>query len=188
MFIESFRNFDYKAFFFFYDLGKDYDWFYSLSLYAAKFGIVIFFLSFIYLILKRKIPAFLCALFSMGLAGIVDFIVFALWQRPNPYITYSKIVSVSLNGMPVNSGSFPSSHTYVAFAIATSLILFGHIRLGLFLLLIALLIALSRIVSGYHYPSDIIGGIILGVMSGILMRRLFRHWEKFSYEKNGGPL
>ncbi|MFH1078257.1 MAG: phosphatase PAP2 family protein [Patescibacteria group bacterium] len=71
---------------------------------------------------------------------------------------------------PLNA-SFPSGHTAVSFAIASALF---HIdrRLGLAALLIALLVALGRVAVGVHFPSDIIGGIVIGIGSTMTVRYL----------------
>ncbi len=64
---------------------------------------------------------------------------------------------------------FVSSHAANSFSIATfvGLLLYRKIKLVLPLLLIwALLVGYSRIYNGVHYPSDILGGSALGVITG----------------------
>lgn len=62
--------------------------------------------------------------------------------------------------------SFPSSHTATCFAMATAIYLF-HKRLGIIAYIYASLVAFSRMYLYVHYPSDIIGGIALGIGCGI---------------------
>ena len=62
--------------------------------------------------------------------------------------------------------SFPSSHTATCFAMATAIYLF-HKRLGVVAYVYASLVAFSRMYLYVHYPSDIIGGIALGIGCGI---------------------
>lgn len=59
--------------------------------------------------------------------------------------------------------SFPSGHTTAAFTMAISTLLFYQ-SLGVFLLLIAFLIGLSRMYLGVHYPSDVIMGALIGTV------------------------
>lgn len=137
-------------------------------LFFAKYGVVLFFIAFIYLIMKRKIEAFICTFMAMAIAMSADFIIMLFWQRPRPFISHgNEILTPITQGLRVDSASFPSAHTYIAFAIATSIFLYGHKRLGVLLFLLALTIAISRVGAGLHYPSDIIGGALLGIASGI---------------------
>jgi undecaprenyl-diphosphatase len=145
--------------------------------FFGRYGIVLFFLSFIYLILKKKIRAFLCILLAMGVAGTVDFLIFMFWQRPRPFITHSDMVS-NIYSTSASLSSFPSSHTYIAFAIATSIFLYGHKRLGSILFVLAILVAVGRIGLGLHYPSDVIGGILLGILSGVAVFFMVKNWER----------
>jgi undecaprenyl-diphosphatase len=64
--------------------------------------------------------------------------------------------------------SFPSGHTATSFACATVLAAFvPRLRVPLFVL--AALIALSRIYNGMHYPTDVLAGALLGVLTALLL-------------------
>lgn len=174
----------------------DFGWLYSMYFWGienykvhffyvffAKYGIVLMFLCFIYLIWSKRINALICSFFAVGIAAIIDVVIYIFWKRPRPYIAHADDI---INNYPekfqVDVASFPSSHTYIAFAIAVSILLYGHKKLGIFLLIIAFAVALSRIGAGLHYPSDVIGGAMLGTASGILSYILVHKWEKFWYE------
>ena len=68
--------------------------------------------------------------------------------------------------------SMPSGHSVSAFAMAVSL---GWIvpRLRWPLLILAALVAASRVIISAHYPSDVIAGAALGVACAIMLRRAF---------------
>ncbi len=68
--------------------------------------------------------------------------------------------------------SFPSGHTVTAFATVTALGFLAP-RLGTWLFVLALLIAASRVITGAHYPSDVIAGAALGAATTIFLRRAF---------------
>lgn len=68
--------------------------------------------------------------------------------------------------------SFPSGHSVTAFATVTALAFMAP-RLGSWLFVLAVLIAASRVVTGAHYPSDVIAGAALGFVTVIVMRRAF---------------
>ena len=63
--------------------------------------------------------------------------------------------------LPPDQFSFPSGHTITAFAVSTPLILY-YPDLWLGLLFCAISIALSRILLGMHFLSDVIVGAVLG--------------------------
>ncbi|MCZ7603385.1 MAG: phosphatase PAP2 family protein [Melioribacteraceae bacterium] len=69
------------------------------------------------------------------------------------------------------SFSFPSSHAVNNFAVAVFFtILFPKYKWALFT--IATLLALSRVYCGVHYPSDIIGGAIIGSLFGYILAKV----------------
>ena len=68
--------------------------------------------------------------------------------------------------------SMPSGHSVSAFAMAVALGWMAP-RLRLPLLILATLVAISRVVISAHYPSDVIAGAALGAASAIMLRRAF---------------
>ena len=85
-------------------------------------------------------------------------------QRPRVFTTYPNI-NIIIN--PPESYSFPSGHTASSFAAATVLgYYFKRYRYAFYA--IAALIAFSRLYLFVHYPSDIIAGILLGIVCALL--------------------
>ena len=68
---------------------------------------------------------------------------------------------------PPKDFSFPSGHTGAAFAAASALF-FSKNRLWIASLILAILIAFSRLYLYVHYPTDVLGGVLLGILSGWL--------------------
>lgn len=63
--------------------------------------------------------------------------------------------------------SFPSGHTMASFAAATVLFLEDR-SLGIPALVLAALIAFSRLYLYVHFPSDVACGLVIGVLLGVL--------------------
>ena len=68
--------------------------------------------------------------------------------------------------------SFPSGHTAASFASGTALYLAGEKKLWKIALVLAVLIAFSRLYLYVHYPTDVLGGIITGAIAGYIGYKL----------------
>jgi membrane-associated phospholipid phosphatase len=101
--------------------------------------------------------------FAVGLASGLKYLV----NRTRPYKEYpNDITRRDFNNGPY---SFPSGHTTVAFASATALSLSykkWYVTAPAFVY--AGFVSYSRMRLGVHYPSDVLGGIVIGVGSGFL--------------------
>lgn len=83
--------------------------------------------------------------------------------------------------------SFPSGHTAASFASVAALYFAGEKKLWKPALVLACLIAVSRLYLYVHYPTDVLGGVVIGIIAGYLGYRLVKVLEdKFSRMKNGG--
>lgn len=68
--------------------------------------------------------------------------------------------------------SFPSGHTAASFAAAAALWFADKKKLAIPALVLAVLIAFSRMYFYVHYPTDVLGGAILGMVCGWLSCKL----------------
>ncbi|MFU2423303.1 MAG: phosphatase PAP2 family protein [Bacteroides sp.] len=64
--------------------------------------------------------------------------------------------------------SFPSGHTAASFAAMTALFLAKMKKAWIAALVLAVLIAFSRLYFYVHYPTDVLGGAVVGILSGII--------------------
>ncbi len=84
--------------------------------------------------------------------------------RPRPYTVSDAIVPIIK--LP-SELSFPSGHTSSSFTAALVLLKLTPKKYGIPAVVLAALISLSRIYVGVHYPTDILGGIVVGIISSI---------------------
>ena len=73
--------------------------------------------------------------------------------------------------------SFPSGHTAASFAAVAALFFAGQKKLWKPALVLAVLIAFSRLYLYVHYPTDILGGIIVGVLCGYIGARCVQYFS-----------
>jgi undecaprenyl-diphosphatase len=79
------------------------------------------------------------------------------------------------------SYGFVSSHAANCAGIATFIILiFGYKNKAIFwsVILYTLLVSYSRIMLGRHYPLDIIGGWLVGILSGLIILQIHKLWMR----------
>jgi len=111
---------------------------------------------------------------AVGLAGILGQVVKNLACRSRPRATHSGKFLASFPCFRARhaAASFPSGHATTAFALAAVLSLWCPRWTGGFLAAAAL-VGWSRIVLGTHFPSDVLGGAILGCAVVLGLSRLW---------------
>lgn len=89
-----------------------------------------------------------------------------LINRKRPYETFGLEPVIPKKTL---GKSFPSRHVFSAFMIAmTYLLATPWPLIGFGILVLAVLIGLIRILSGVHYPGDVLAGIVFAIVAGIL--------------------
>ncbi|MBQ3215596.1 MAG: phosphatase PAP2 family protein [Oscillospiraceae bacterium] len=87
--------------------------------------------------------------------------------RPYDYMAQEYGVQIKLLIEAQHDFSFPSGHTIASFEAATVLMIHNK-KLGIPALILALIIAFSRLYRYVHYPTDVITSVILGIGFGFL--------------------
>ena len=113
---------------------------------------------------QRLRMACVAALGSAAAGLLVNQAIGHLWMRERPYAEHPG--SLVLFTSRSHDASFPSDHATAAFAIAVAVLFFDR-RIGVVFLGAAAAIALSRVLLGMHYPSDVIAGALTGTAAAV---------------------
>jgi undecaprenyl-diphosphatase len=106
----------------------------------------------------------LSSLMSMILSNIIILTSNLLYFRERPY----ESLDLNLLFYQPTDSSFPANSCTVTTAIATTILL-KNPRFGLPLAVLVLIFGISRIYAGVHYPSDIVAGWILGILTATII-------------------
>ena len=156
--------FDHNLFFVINSISNPFlDSFFVLITYVGSSVFWILMIALFWIKKQRKVSIYLIFAFIIDSISLV----FLKWLffRPRPYESFSnlKILSFEIEASP----SFPSGHTERAFSGATVLSsIYKKFRIPFFIL--ALLVGLSRIYIGMHYPIDTLVGMINGILFGLI--------------------
>ena len=112
---------------------------------------------------------------SSILALFISTLVKHVVNRPRPFITYPFIQKITSASSP----SFPSGHTSDAFTLAISLSLaFPKWYVVLPSILWAMAVGYSRMDLGVHYPTDVLGSIVIAGISSLVCFIFLKRKEK----------
>ncbi len=121
------------------------------------------------LIPKTRQVGFMTTLSLIGTLLVNNILLKPLVNRTRPYEVIEGLTY--LVRTPVDS-SFPSGHSACSFAVACIMYRRLPRRYGVPALILAFLIALSRLYVGVHYPSDVLFGILSGVLISFAAEKL----------------
>lgn len=143
-----------------------------LDFVFLKILLLVFFLlplvPFLMLFFKKYRKLGLLSLISGPLFYIIGNILKILFSQPRPY----EILDARIIGpFHTSTLSFPSTTTMLAFGFALPVFLKNQ-KIGLLLLILAFLVGLSVIYSGFHFPKDVIAGAFFSLLLALLIDKL----------------
>ena len=124
---------------------------------------------------KYRMVGIMCLVALLLTSTVSEGVLKNLLHRPRPFVQYP---SIQLLIPKPPSFSFPSGHTASSFAAAT-VIARNLKKASLPAFIIAAAIAFSRLYLMVHYPSDILGGILLGIFCAICAEAILKkYWRR----------
>ena len=148
---ENLRNDFLTRFFTFITSLSNYGWFWLLLIIVL-------------LINKKTRKVGIIAFVSFcACALVVNVFMKPLFMRTRPYDLVDFLIYI---GHKPWDYSFPSGHTAASFASVSALYFAGRKRMAAGALIVSVLIAFSRMYLYVHYPTDVLGGLIIGLLCG----------------------
>ena len=95
------------------------------------------------------------------------------YNRPRPFEALPDVIQLVPHA---GGGSFPSGHAALVFAVAAAAA-FYYPKASILFFLAALSIGIGRIAAGLHWPSDIVGGAAVGIITSIAVQKLLRRYS-----------
>lgn len=172
---------DLNLFYFFNNLAGKTSWLDNIFIFFADYFQYLVGLIFLALLIRsaysqrQKMAIFfvtiISALFSrLAVTSLVRF----FYHHPRPFAVHSVHQLISESGY-----SFPSGHAAFFFAFSGAIYAYNK-NWGIFFFICSTIISLSRIMAGIHYPSDILGGLVVGLLSAYLFVYLEKKFLKMS--------
>ncbi|WDL95690.1 undecaprenyl-diphosphatase [Alicyclobacillus sp. ALC3] len=142
----------------------------ALEIYAALFIIAWF-------VLPKKDIDNRHALVMAGLSGvlalIINLVIAHIWFRPRPFTVFKKGTFTQL--VPhVPDASFPSDHASGSWGFAAGSWGKQQKWISYTFTIIAVIVMIARVFVGVHYPTDVIGGMVIGIIASRVMWKLSR--------------
>jgi undecaprenyl-diphosphatase len=154
-----------------YNFGHRNIFFQVVAIFFAQYLAYLLVAAFLVLVLLQKETRGKIHLFCEGALaiilarGIIAESIKFFYNHPRPFdiLGFTPLISES-------GSSFPSGHMAWFFAVAL-VVYYANRKWGIWFFVLSFLMGIARIYVGVHWPLDILGGILVGLLSA-----LFVHW------------
>ena len=124
------------------------------------------------------------ALLSIAIGFLITNVLLKnMVARPRPFDAYTEIIPLITR--PTDF-SFPSGHTCASFACALVFFRMLPKKYGVPAVILAGMVAFSRLYLGVHYPGDVLGGFLVAVFTSTLAYHLVQAYCKKAKEQSEG--
>jgi|SRR3990172_9269398 len=139
-------------------------------IFFADYAIFLLFAAFgVFLGKQKNLCLIKSAVASVSVSWLIGLFIKSFFYVPRPFLFSDKPPLVDF----LYDGSFPSAHTLLAFSAAATVWLW-HKKTGWIFIMLAFLIAASRVLGGVHRPIDILGGVVISAgVSWLFYRFVF---------------
>ncbi|MFH1181202.1 MAG: phosphatase PAP2 family protein [bacterium] len=150
----------------------------GLAIFFAKYsGYVLIFILLLFLIknYKKYWPLATKALVSAVVSRfVITEIIRLFWPRLRPFIeNHSNLIISQSPSEP----SFPSGHAAFYFALAVA-VYFYNKKIGIIFFAVSFLMGIARVFVGVHWPSDILAGVLVGILSAWMAVKISKRFFK----------
>ena len=148
-------------------LADKYPYLDALGVFLAEYFIYI--LGGVALLLFRKnLQRAVWAILAVVLAkfGIAE-LIRLFWSRPRPFVENNVNLLIEKTSEP----SFPSGHASASFALSYVVYHYNK-KAGIFFFIASFLVSIARVFVGVHWPLDILGGAVVGVLAGWIIIKI----------------
>ena len=160
------------------------DFFTVFISYLTTSGIIWIAVGVVLLFFRRTRAAGVILLTALALGYLTgDLLLKHLVNRPRPFTA----TDIELLIKQPSGASFPSTHSTLA-AASTTVLLVKKRELGFVALALTVIIAFSRLYLYVHYPTDVLCGLVLGVLCGaaaLLIARAVKLDQKLNQDRIG---
>lgn len=149
------------------------DW---IGVFLAQYLPYVLVLGFLYLVFKESGSRRRIYVFCEGALAVIlgrgiftEFIRF-FYHHARPFDVYGFSPLISESG-----NSFPSGHMAFFFALAV-VVHYVNRRWGIWYFVLSAVVGVARIYVGVHWPLDIIGGVVVGLIAGFAVHALLKEY------------
>ena len=124
---------------------------------------------------KTRKTGYAAALSLIFGAIVTNLLLKNIVARPRPFAEIEALIPMITKPKDF---SFPSGHTTASFAVALVMLRMLPKKFGIPAVVLAALVAFSRLYLGVHYPTDVLAGALVGWLSALCAMKLVFYWEK----------
>jgi len=134
---------------------------------------------FIYNSNQDRIAMIKTTLVSVFVWQVPTRIIAYFWYRPRPFVELGQTKELFFH---LPSYSFPSDHATFLMALGTYFYLLKYKKIGILIIIGSFLVGFSRVISGIHYPLDVVCGLMLGFLGAYLLHYLDKYIQLYLAE------